>query len=405
MNSFFTELGRTALARWKETNFSLPQFPAIATALLDERKPSEHIDADALIRDFLLNDEQPLQTGSGFGQPELVVFDDPRLYIQVLFWLDGTTDIHQHKFSGAFHVMAGSSIHTSFDFANPEPVSAHLRLGTLRMKECELLATGSTVPIISGSAHIHSLFHLETPSITVVLRTHSDPGTGPQFTYLPPHIAVNPFHDDALTTRRKQLLDVLETTGDGSYPDVVAEMLRELDFERGFFMLQNGITYLRALGAWTECLAIFRKKHGRLAEFVEPALDEILRRDAMVEMRRAVTDIEHRFFLALLLNVPTRAALLALIEQRFEGDPLTAAMRWIEELSELSELGANVVDALMPPEIEAQYDAETILAGVRYLIEKAGDPDAIPPLAMAADDVVALADALRRSSLRTLITP
>ena len=50
-------------------------------------------------------------------------------------------------------------------------------------------------------------------SITVVVRTHHDPGTGPQYNYLPPHIAVDPLHADALTARRKQLLDALETVG------------------------------------------------------------------------------------------------------------------------------------------------------------------------------------------------
>ncbi|MDB6150802.1 MAG: hypothetical protein JWQ44_2250, partial [Chthoniobacter sp.] len=175
MNAFFTDLGRTVRAQWKEQNFSLAAFPAIAQSALDDASPAEHVDLAELIRDFLLDDEQPLQSQSGFGQPELVVYDDPRFYIQILFWLEGTTDIHQHQFSGAFHVLAGSSIHSRFVFEDAEPVSAHLRVGNLRVTETQLLETGSTVQIVSGESHIHSLFHLETPSLTVVVRTHSDP--------------------------------------------------------------------------------------------------------------------------------------------------------------------------------------------------------------------------------------
>jgi hypothetical protein len=249
--------------------------------VLNEQPPASNVDVAALIREFLLNDEQPFQTQSGFGEPELVVYDDPRFYIQILFWLDGSTDIHQHKFSGAFHVLVGSSIHSRFEFESSEPVSAHLRVGQLRMTETHLLETGSTVPIVSGHSHIHSLFHLDTPSISVVIRTHSDPGTGPQFTYLPPHLAVDPFHQDALTTRRKQLLDVLEKMDDPAYPELLIEMLNELDFERGFFILQNGVGYLRSLERWEECLETFRQKHGRLAENVAPTLDEIIRRDGL----------------------------------------------------------------------------------------------------------------------------
>src|SRR5262245_4344792 len=148
MNEFFTELGRTVLARWKEKNFSLAAFPEIAQTALRERPPAEHVDVPALIQEFLLNDEQPFQTTSGFGQPELVVYDDPRFYIQILFWLEGTTDIHQHMFSGAFHVLQGSSIHSHFEFENVQPISAHIRVGDLRMTSTQLLETGSTVPII-----------------------------------------------------------------------------------------------------------------------------------------------------------------------------------------------------------------------------------------------------------------
>jgi hypothetical protein len=372
MNAFFTELGRTVLARWKKENFSLPAFPEIAKTALEKRPPAKHVDLAALVREFLLDDEQPFQTGSGFGQPELIVYDDPRFYIQILFWLEGTTQIHQHEFSGAFHVLDGSSLHSEFEFANARPVSAHFRLGNLKLKRTQLLATGSTVPIISGGSCIHSLFHLETPSVTVVVRTHSDPGTGPQFTYLPPHIAVDPFFTDALTSRRTQLLDVLERTGDPAYAGLVVKMVRELDFERGFFVLQNGMAHLRSLGKWDVAWVAFQKKHGALANPVLPTLGEIIRRDTLVGFRSAVTDIEHRFFLALLLNVPTRANLLALVAERYSGDPVETVIRWAAELAGMSDFGTAVLDAEMPDElmIPEEEKLETLLAGLRVFLQQ-----------------------------------
>ncbi|HSU67966.1 MAG TPA: hypothetical protein VLJ39_13910, partial [Tepidisphaeraceae bacterium] len=83
MDAFFTELGRNVLERWKRENFSLPAFPLIARSALDERPPARHVDLAALMRDFLLNDEQPLQTDSEFGEPELVAYSHPRFYIQL----------------------------------------------------------------------------------------------------------------------------------------------------------------------------------------------------------------------------------------------------------------------------------------------------------------------------------
>ena len=400
MDHFFTELGRTVLARWKKENFALARFPEIARVALEERPPAQEVDLAGLIRAFLLDDEQPFQTQSGFGEPELVVFDDPRFYIQILFWIEGTTDIHQHQFSGAFHVLAGSSIHSRFEFEKPVPISAHLRVGQLRALETRLLETGSTVPIVSGGGYIHSLFHLDTPSLTVVIRTHTDPGTGPQFTYLPPHLAVDPFYHDALTMRRKQLLDVLEKTEDPTYPEIVREMIESLDFERGFFILQNGLGYLRSLGRWEETLDVFQRKHGSLADGVAATLEEIVRRDGIAALRSAVTEVEHRFFLALLLNVSTRDGLLSLVAQRFPGPPVETILRWSEELTTTADFSTWMLDAEFPAAVAVPSEEQpgVFLAALGFFLGAGAAPSGLAP-----EDLGALRGAFARSSLRALV--
>ena len=50
MNRFFTEIGRTVLARWKEQNFALARFPEIAQAVLEEHPPAKQIELSSLIR-------------------------------------------------------------------------------------------------------------------------------------------------------------------------------------------------------------------------------------------------------------------------------------------------------------------------------------------------------------------
>ncbi len=402
MIPFFTELGQSVLDRWKAANFTLAAFPSIAQAVLEERPPAEHVEVAELIREFLLEDRQPFQTQSGFGQPELVVFDDPRFYIQILFWLEGTTDIHQHMFSGAFHVLAGSSLHSHFRFEDVQPISSHIQVGRLQITDTQLLETGSTVQIVSGGGYIHSLFHLDTPSLTVVIRTHTDPGTGPQFTYLPPHLAVDPFHNDALTARRKQLLDVLEKMEDPEYPALVQEMIEALDFERGFFILQNGMAYLRSLGAWDDIIAAFHEKHGPLADFVAPTLEEIIRRDGLVELRSTITEVEHRFFLALLLNVPKRADILSLVAERFPGDPLETIRRWADELIQSSEMGTWLLDAQFPEEfgVDEEEQPKIFLVALRSMLADNTLPSALPP-----DDLERLREIFATSSWRALLAP
>jgi hypothetical protein len=400
MEKFFNELGKQLLGRWKAENFSLPHFPEIARAALEERPPAKHVEVSELMRDFLLEDEQPRQTHSGFGQPELVVFEDPRMYIQILFWLEGTTDIHQHEFSGAFHVLAGSSIHSMFRFENAHSITSHLRVGDLRMKETHLLETGSTVPIISGREYVHSLFHLDTPSATVVVRTQTDPGTGPQFTYLPPHLAVDPIQDDPLTMRRKQLLDLLEKTNDPAFPELVREMLAALDFERGFFILQNSATGLREIGEWDDAWTVFQRKHGALAEYVPATLNEIARRDGITALRGSIREVEHRFFLALLLNVPQREQILHMIAQRFKGDPKETVIRWAGELIETSEEETWLLDAEYPDSSKVGFDdrPQVFLAAFRFFLEAGEAPRISRP------ELKSLRQVFSTSSWRALVT-
>jgi hypothetical protein len=405
MDPFFAELGNTVLRRWKRENFSLAKFPEIARVALEERPPALHLDLSAFIREFLLTEEQPLQTESGFGQPELVAYNHPRFYIQLLFWLDGTTDIHQHEFSGAFHVMAGSSIHAHYEFENAQSITPHLRVGDLRMKQIELLETGRTVPIISGQHCIHSLFHLDTPSITVVVRTQHDPGTGPQFNYLPPHIALDPIFSDTLTMRRKQLLDVLEQTEDPAYSPLVLEMIADLDFERGLHVLQHGMGRLKEVGDWEAALGVFQNKHGTLAAGVSATLEEGVRRDVIKGLRGAIAEPEHRFFLALLMNAPTRADLLALVARRFpETAPMETVLRWAEELMEVSDYGVSIMDASLPEtwDIAIQVPPELFLAALRHFME-GGKKRPAALRALPAPELRQLRAAFAESSLRVLI--
>jgi hypothetical protein len=371
MLPFFKQLGETVLSRWKRENFSLSKFPEIARSALDKNPPADRVDLPALMRDFLLEEDQPFQTDSEFGEPEIVAYSHPRFYIELLFWMDGTTDIHQHEFSGAFHVMHGASIHAHYAFEKAQSVTPYLRVGNVRLKKIELLESGRTVPILSGQQDIHSLFHLNSPSVTVVVRTQHDPGTGPQFNYLPPHFAIDPHFSDKLTMRRKQLLDVLEQAEDPGYAELVTEMIADLDFERGFSVLHHSMGYLQQLDEWPSVLRAFGKKHGALAAGVAATLKEEVRRSVIKSWRSAIFEPEHRFFLALLMNAASRADLLALVKQRFpKQEPIAVVMRWVEELTETSEDGVAILDCSFPETLEVDSEAQRdlMLAVCRYLM-------------------------------------
>ena len=405
MNTFFTDMGRNILNRWKRENFSLEAFPGIAHAALQKHPPARQVDLAAFLREFLLDDEQPIQTDSPFGEPEIVVYSHPRFYIQLLFWLDGTTAIHQHEFSGAFHVMQGSSIHSHYEFEGGESVTPYLRVGNVRLKKIELLTSGRTVPIISGRQNIHSLFHLDSPSITVVIRTQHDPGTGPQFNYLPPHLAIDPHHGDSLLNRRQQLLDVLEQVEDPGYAGLVMAMVTDLDFERGFYLLRHCMGHLQSLGEWDSAIRAFEKKHKALAGGVQATLSEEVRRSAIKEMRSMIIEPEHRFFLALLMNAPTRADLFSLVTQRFpKQSPATIVGRWAQELLELSEDGVTLLDASFPESlhVDSASQPDLFLSALSYFMTGGKNLPAILR-GLSASDIKQIHTAFTNSTLNVLI--
>jgi hypothetical protein len=373
MDAFFNDLGRTVLEHWKRENFSLAKFPEIAQNALEARPPAKHVDLAGLMRDFLLSDEQPFQTDSEFGEPEIVAYSHPQFYIQLLFWMDGTTAIHQHEFSGAFHVMHGSSIHAHYTFEKARQITPFMRVGNVKMKKIEILEKGRTVPIVSGHQTIHSLFHLDSPSVTVVVRTQHDPGTGPQFNYLPPHMAIDPHHGDLLTARRTQLLDVLEHTQDTGYGEIAMQMIADLDFERGFYVLRHCREQLHQLDEWDALIKAFEKKHKSLAVGVGATLREEVRRSLIKGLRSEITQPEHRFFLALLMNTATRADLLALVAQRFpRREPLGIVLRWMEELMDVSNEGVAILDAVFPEslDIAADIQPDIFLSAFAYFMKR-----------------------------------
>jgi hypothetical protein len=90
-----------------------------------------------------------------------------------------------------------------------------------------------------------------------------------------------------------------------------------------------------------------RETHGDLIDLAVPVFEEQLRQNDIVQRRSTITSDEHRFFLALLLNVPDREKILELVKQRFpETDPVEKILDWVEELSQTRVLGSKEGNAL-----------------------------------------------------------
>ena len=328
---YFETLGAAIQSEWRAKNFRYAEFPEIADRLLRENPP--HVQYTDIIRWILRTDSAPEQDlGSDFGQPPITLFRAPQFHIEALFWLDGTTLIHQHSFSGAFHVLAGSSIQSRYDFHKRETISPRLLLGEVQLRDSEYLSEGDTQQILAGSQFIHSLFHLDRPSVTIVVRTNHEPESGPQYEYRPPFLAVDPFSISPLITRRLQVLDALQEISKSTYKKQILELLSEVDFETAYLVLNHCYRYLNE-NEFEKAIGTARKRHGSLVDLIVPVIEQTARQNHLISMRANVQNPDHRFFLALLLNLKDQSSILSFIRKRFGDHPMARIEKWIQELS------------------------------------------------------------------------
>ncbi len=261
-----------------------------------------------------------------FSDWPIQLYRSQEFYIELLVWTNATAAIHQHSFSGAFKVVQGSSFHALYDFNASEEVNADLVLGDVTCREFEKLSVGDVRPIKAGSAMTHSLYHLDHPSATLVVRTNGHPKFAPQFTLYKNHIAVN-----QLDLARK---------GRVNYCGWVLDTLMSVDEQKTYDVLGNLFQEISVSEAVVVILA-HRKKLFRedivkepdflvdngiaqpVAEAVVNALEELNGIDELTEMRNLTSDPELRYFLALLINVPDQHSILAQLQTAYpDDDPL-----------------------------------------------------------------------------------
>lgn len=325
----FAEMGALLASRWSGDH---AEFAAVAREVLVDCAPAAHVTPDAIV-DWAMSNELPLQADldASFGQPPVTVFAHERFVITALFWVDGTTSIHQHAFSGAFQVLAGSSLHTPFTFERRQELSRRLFVGALRAGTPELLRKGDVRSFSSGPGFVHSLFHLDRPSVTLIARTRHDPGMERQTSYLPPCVEFDPFERDPTLKRRQQLLGMLFALEPDRFRSTAAAFLERCDVESAFHVLRQA-RKIDHDGTFARLCERARSRHGAVVDALVPAIEEERRRVEIAELRHRVDDPDLRYLLAVLLNATDREAVLKLAHARA---PDVSLLEWIRRLAEV----------------------------------------------------------------------
>jgi hypothetical protein len=338
VEAYFDRLGRRVEDAWRACHYDEELFPAIAEQALTESPPGAHLGTyDALVWMLTTRTLPPqLYLDVPFGQPAVQVYVTPRWHIEVLHWIDGTTSIHEHGFNGAFQVLAGSSIHCRYRFHEERRYNARLKQGRIERLDLELLRPGQTRRILAGGAMSHSLFHLERPSVTVVIRTRQVPGAAPQYTYLQPCLALDPFDEPEHLLRQKQGFTMLADVG---HPDREALLARAYRDAEPAAFVQLALATANSFPDEVHrraALEAARTRQGTLVDALLTVLTEQERQRRIIQLRAQLRAPEHRFLLALLLHFDTAAPIAALVQAYRPGrPPEDTILDWLAELTAL----------------------------------------------------------------------
>jgi hypothetical protein len=310
-------LGTRLESQWRAKNYNDTEFSGIAARLLQDSNFHKAFEFGVFVQETLRCQTLPKQLGTraAFGQPPITIFETPRFYIALLFWVDPTTSIHEHSFDGAFMMLAGSSLHLQYRFLRDEAVNCRLAVGRLERSTTEILRPGSVRVIRCGAAGAHSNFHLDRPTVTLVIRTHTNRKAQPQYTYHWPGIALDPFFVDADLTTKLQLLRLLLLTNRPELDQAVTTLLSYADIETAI----RTLLYIRSIC----CEYPLLLRLARMAAHTHPhfrdhfvALAEALYlENRLSSMTRQVRCPEARLLIAILLNRLSRDEAISLISE------------------------------------------------------------------------------------------
>ncbi len=352
------QIGRELQARWRAVRNDHRRFADLAVAVLEEFSPADRLTAEDFVRGLFTDDVLTIQTDpeSKFGDASITLFRGREFHIAVLFWLDSRTSVHQHGFSGAFQVLAGSSIHARYNFEQTRYLDDHVHLGRMELKDLEVLDRGDVRPILPGDEYVHALWHLERPSVSFIVRENIRSTAQPQYAYLPPCVEYDPFFIDHTTTTRVQMLHVLRR----SKAPLLGEMVEAVGHEGAPLPIVRVAQWAQHVPAefGQRLVEAVRKGDPGYADALDSGLEELEREGRISRVRDRVSDADQRLLLGLLLHCPDRDQILRHVARlRPAADPAEQISGWIASITvathsvELSPSGRAALAAMLGPNV------------------------------------------------------
>jgi hypothetical protein len=210
----------------------------------------------------------------------------------------------------------------------------HLVAGELVMGEPEILRPGQVRRIDAGFGFIHALFHLERPTVTIVVRNGATNLPYPQYTYLRPGLGWDNLWSNRLVGRRLQAVGAMHRLDPPAAEAAAAELVTTAPPWVAFLAVRDALNRSGWNNQVADLCGALRHRVGAAGELLETALQSEVKQAKVLARRNLLGERHHRTLLALLANLPDEASVRAVIQALYpEREPERLVLEWVLELS------------------------------------------------------------------------
>src|ERR1043165_31679 len=329
---------------WKAVGCAVAAFPALAARLLEDAQPHRHYDLASLAGWTRRHRTFPAACNpfGPFGPPAFTVWSNGRFFVNVYAYTSPEVLIHDHDFAGAFVNLRGTTLHATYEFPDAERIAPQVHVGELALHQVEMVEEGDVRRIDPGRRFIHQVWHLDHPTVVLVIRTGPLPSPARrQFQYLHAGIATEVFRNDLMSVDTparyrytRKMAECLHASADHGI-DYLKDLVRhEQPWDAAWHLLENW-RRLRDLGALDELIRAGARPQGTWFAGLVDGGSEL---DLFQSVRWAnVRSVQDRIVLALLLTCRGWTPMREWLERLLPG--AAPEESFVDTLSRLGDAG------------------------------------------------------------------
>ncbi|MFT5548102.1 MAG: hypothetical protein ACI9CO_000014 [Candidatus Azotimanducaceae bacterium] len=223
--------------RWKCFDYCYRIFPETVLGVTGEYGHFESLDIFDLLDHFSNYSKRSIQTISSFSDLQFKLYDNGIFFVELLIWTGSDTSIHDHGFTGVLYQLSGESIVSTYSFMEQNKVSQNITLGKLKLKDASYSSSGSYRVIPPGREEVHMVTHIDSPTISLIIRTHDIPELSPQLNYFPRNLMLSHSELDVLYRKKIRLVNILFEVDSGKARLALKDLTTGISTSELFWLL------------------------------------------------------------------------------------------------------------------------------------------------------------------------